>query len=74
MPQIVTEGAGPSFTHTQTTPINEWVIAHAMKKHPTVVIVASPSHLTINATVTYLDNNTLRLNFLTPTAGTAYLE
>jgi hypothetical protein len=59
--------------HVQTSASVEWVVSHALAKFPAVSVVDSSGHVIITD-IEYISNSEIRIHFLTPTAGTVYLN
>lgn len=62
-----------SFTFTQTTATDEWLITHNLDKHPSVAVVDSAGSAVVGS-VTYLTNNQLKINFNAGFKGHAFLN
>lgn len=63
-----------SFTFVQPAALATWVITHNLNKLYPHVIVKDNSNETVIGNITALDVNNLRIDFLTATIGTAYLN
>ena len=61
------------FCFEQAIPSNEWIIVHGLEKHPSVTVVDSAGTI-ITGEVTYIDMNTLRIDFQAAFSGKAYLN
>lgn len=76
-PQGPTGPPGPSgaaFSFHQTTPAATWTILHSLtKKPPVVILLDSDPTVPVVTDVTYLDLDTVVLEFLSPESGYAYL-
>jgi len=62
-----------SFTFTQVSPDTVWLIIHNMNKFPSVTITLNDGTEAITQ-VTYVDSNTITLEFSKPMAGKAFLN
>ena len=62
-----------NYVHEQMQASNEWNINHKLKKYPSVSIIDSASTNVIGE-VTYLDENSLRINFSSIMSGKAFLN
>ena len=62
-----------SYTFTQMSAQTHWHIVHNLGKFPDVVVVDSGG-TTVVGDVTYIDVNTVDLNFSAPFGGVAYLN
>lgn len=60
-----------NYTHYQDTPSAKWTVVHNLNKFPTVTIVSSSGDVVFGDT-TYIDSNTVELNFSEPFGGRAY--
>lgn len=58
---------------TQHVAAAEWTIVHNLNKYPSVTVVDSAGTI-ITGDVTYLSNDSLKINFQAPFSGTAYLN
>ena len=65
--------AGTTYTYTQLTPADEWVVVHSMNKHPSVMVVDSGDTV-IEPDIKYDSQIQLRVIFGSPTSGKAYLN
>lgn len=61
------------FCFEQAIPSNNWIIVHGLEKHPSVTVVDSAGTI-ITGEVTYIDMNTLRIDFQAAFSGKAYLN
>lgn len=62
-----------NYVHEQLQASNEWSVNHKLKKYPSVSIIDSASTNVIGE-VTYLDENSLRINFSSIMSGKAFLN
>ncbi len=62
-----------NYVHEQMQASNEWNINHKLKKYPSVSIIDSAGTNVIGE-VTYLDENSLRINFSSIMSGKAFLN
>ena len=62
-----------SYVHTQGTPSATWTVAHGLGKYPAVDVVDTGDSVVI-PNVVYLDINTIRLDFGSPTSGKAFVN
>lgn len=67
------EQACDSYVHKQTTASDVWVIAHNLDKYPSVTIVDTGGSVVVGE-ITYIDTNTIQLQFAGAFSGTAYLN
>jgi hypothetical protein len=65
--------ATQSYVHIQSVPASTWMIVHNLGRKPSVFAVDSGDTVWW-PDVTYLDNNSLRADWLAPFAGRAYLD
>lgn len=73
-PNLIAEGSGDiSYTHDQTTPSDEWIINHGLKKYPSVTVVDSAG-TKVYGDIDYLDMNSIKIKFSAKFSGTAYLN
>lgn len=59
-------------THTQTSPSATWTITHSLGGKPSVTVVDSADSVVVGE-VTYVDNETVRIEFSGAFSGYAYL-
>lgn len=59
-------------THTQTSPSATWTITHELGGKPSVTVVDSANSVVVGE-VTYVDNETVRIEFSGGFSGYAYL-
>lgn len=62
-----------NYVHEQLRASNEWNVNHKLKKYPSVSIIDSAG-TNIIGEVTYLDENSLRINFSSIMSGKAFLN
>lgn len=62
-----------SFIYNQLTPSSIWLITHNLDKYPSVSVVDSAG-TEVYGSVTYIDTNTLRIDFSSEFSGKAYLN
>lgn len=62
-----------NFTYLQPASSAVWVIAHNLNKNPSVRIEDATGQDIIGE-ITYLDTNTVQIDFAIPVSGTAYLN
>lgn len=62
-----------NYVHEQLQASNEWSVNHKLKKYPSVSIIDS-SGTNVIGEVTYLDENSLRINFSSIMSGKAFLN
>lgn len=65
--------ATDTYTHEQAIAAATWNITHNLNKYPSVTVVDSGGTV-VSGNVTYIDNNTVELNFNAAFKGTAYLN
>lgn len=68
-----TAGSDLNYTHTQLTPSASWTVTHNLGKRPAVAVVDSAGSSVVGE-VTYLDDNTVQLDFSGAFAGIAYFN
>lgn len=61
------------YVHEQMTPADEWLVTHNLGKQPSATVVDSAGQVVV-ASVEYIDENSLRLVFAAPFAGSAFLN
>lgn len=66
-------GADLQYTHTQLLASAFWTITHNLNKHPSVTVVDSGDTVVVG-NITYIDNNTLTIQFSATFGGKAYLN
>lgn len=62
-----------SFVHRQLIASNDWLITHSLAKYPSVTTVDSTG-AEVKGNVSYIDTSALRVVFLAPFSGEAYLN
>ena len=62
-----------NYVHDQPTPSTTWIINHNLDKKPSVR-VEDLAQNDIIGEIDYVDNNTVKVEFAIPVAGTAYLN
>lgn len=62
-----------TYTHTQASASDTWVITHNLNKKPSISIIDSAGDV-IDGDVLYNDENSLTLTFSAATSGEAYLN
>lgn len=62
-----------NFVFTQSVPATSWTIVHDLGKNPAVAVVDSAGAWVVGD-VTYIDINTLRIDFVGGFSGQAYLN
>lgn len=63
-----------TFTFDQATPETIWTIAHNLNKLPSVTIVDSSGRIVYGGSVSYLNVNTLTIEFGSAFSGKAYVN
>lgn len=61
------------FEYTQSTPSQEWEIAHTLKKFPAVTVVDSAGSVVVGD-ITYIDDSNITITFQAAFAGKAFLN
>ena len=61
------------YIHEQAVAASTWTIQHNLKKYPSVTVVDS-SNTIVTGNVTYIDENSVQLNFNGAFKGKAYLN
>lgn len=64
---------GSTYTHNQASPAATWTISHNLGRRPSVTVVDSAGTVVIGE-VTYLSDNSLRVEFSAGFSGQAYLN
>jgi hypothetical protein len=64
---------GSTYVHTQSSPAATWTISHNLGRRPSVTVVDSAGSVVIGE-VTYLSDNSLRVEFSAGFSGQAYLN
>ncbi len=67
------EDSDKTYVHTQISAASTWTVVHNLNKFPSVTVVDSGDTAVIGD-VTYVDVNTLTLDFTTTFGGSAYLN
>jgi heat shock protein HslJ len=67
----VPTGSDANFVHTQETPSASWTVAHNLGKRPAVQVVDSAG-TQVEGDVTWLSENTVRIDFTAAFSGAAY--
>jgi hypothetical protein len=62
-----------TYTHTQGSASNVWVINHNLNKNPSVTIIDSSGNI-VNGRVKYINENTVEVYFNSSFKGSAYLN
>lgn len=60
-----------SYTHTQSTALAIWTVAHNLNRRPSVTVVDNLDQR-VEPDVAYVDANTVRVTHATPQVGKAY--
>ena len=60
-----------SYTHTQSTALAVWTVAHNLNRRPSVTVVDNLDQR-VEPDVAYVDANTVRVTHATPQIGKAY--
>ncbi|RMH47904.1 MAG: hypothetical protein D6688_02855 [Alphaproteobacteria bacterium] len=63
-----------NYVFNQNVATNIWTIVHNLDKYPSVTVTDHSNKVVVPDTIEYLDNNTVRLTFLQPQAGSAILN
>lgn len=61
------------FIHTQGTSSAQWTITHNLGRYPSVTVVDSAGSVVVGG-VTYIDEDTVSVQFSAPFSGRAYLS
>lgn len=61
------------FVFTQNVASDLWYVVHNLNKYPSVTVVDSGQNVVIGE-VSYIDENTLQIEFTAPFSGKAYLN
>jgi hypothetical protein len=69
---MVTSAQDAFYEHTQSVAALQWNIVHNMSKYPSVSIVINNEE--VEADITYIDANNIRLDFSSAYTGKAYLS
>lgn len=62
-----------NFVFSQNVASDLWYVVHNLSKYPSVTVVDSGMNVVIGE-VTYMDENTLQIEFTVPFSGRAYLN
>lgn len=62
-----------NYIHYQDSPQDTWIIQHNLDKYPSVTVVNSAGEI-VQADVTYLDSNSIRVEFIGAFAGKAFIN
>lgn len=66
-------GVITTFVFTQSSASASWLIVHNLGQYPSVTVVDSAGTL-VDGDITYLDANTVRIDFSAAFGGKAYLN
>lgn len=66
--------SGGSYTHTQFTASNTWIIVHPLGYQPAGVRVLDSAGTEVEGIVSYPAPDQVRIDFAVPFGGTAYLS
>lgn len=64
---------GSTFYFEQTTPSKVWNITHNLKRHPSVTVIDSAESV-VYGDVTYLNDDSIKIEFSAEFSGKAYLN
>lgn len=64
---------GGAFVHTQSEAAAQWTVTHNLNKKPTVVVLLTGESVPVTTDVTYVDNNSLLLDFPSPVTGSVHI-
>lgn len=68
-------GAAAAFVHNQLSPSATWTITHNLGMYPAGVVVVDSASTTVEgANITYPNDNTIVLSWLSAFAGIAYIS
>ena len=70
---LVSSGSASTYTFTQSTALATWTIAHNLNRRPSVTVVDTLENVVV-PDVSYVDANTIQINFGAAFAGKAYLN
>lgn len=73
-PEGPSGAAASSYTHVQSSPSASWTVAHGMNSYPGGITVFDSSGRVVEGDITYVDVNTVQLDFTTAFSGTARLS
>ena len=62
------------YVHTQDSPSDTWTIAHNLATKPGGISVVDSADSVVYGNVTYVDPNTLTIEFAAPFGGKAYIS
>jgi hypothetical protein len=62
-----------NFVFSQSNPSATWTINHPLKKFPSVSVIDSANNVVVGS-VTYVSDNQIIINFVSPFSGKAYLN
>lgn len=62
------------FCYEQSVPSDEWTVTHNLGKKPSITVVDSADTVIIPDDEIYVDGDTVKIIFLAPFAGRAYLN
>lgn len=63
----------PQIVFRQVFPMSTWNIGHGLNRHPTLVVIDSAGD-TVEGSITFIDLNTVSVNFSVAISGIAYLS
>lgn len=72
-PPTPADGPDLNYTHNQMVASASWTITHNLGKYPSVTVVDSAG-TAWEGDITYINNNSLQINFSLPFSGKAYLN
>lgn len=61
------------YIYTQREPSKEWYIYHGLNKRPSVTVVDSGDNVVVG-TISYIDNDTVKLTFAIEFSGRVYIN
>jgi len=64
-------GGGSTYTHTQSSALASWTVAHNLGRKPSITVVDNLDNR-IEPDVTYLDTNTVRVTHASALIGKVY--
>lgn len=64
---------GDTYTHVQSEPASIWTVQHNLNLYPNITVVDSADTV-VEGDVTYLDSNTIRVEFVGAFSGRAYVS
>lgn len=71
--QNITVSGDAHYTHDQTVPATEWTVTHNLNKRPSVSVQDSAGTDVVGA-VSYIDMNSLKIEFIGAMSGQAHLN